>query len=199
MTVIPLRRIVQLPAYCGPATLGMMLSQYGVIAGQRAIAQEGRAESLIQDLGTRIDQLALATRNIASHLRMWAKRNATFEDINTLINISGLPVGVEWQDVGANAQWEDDNGHYSVVIGIDMEDKTLTIRNPETCGDGTDQTHTFESFDKAWYDTNLVGEDAPDEAKEWMDDYHVLFVIAPKDMVFPETLNLKKVRVPSRF
>lgn len=199
MTMIPLRRVVQLPAYCGPATLAMMLSQYNIIASQRAVAQRGNAEQLIDDNGMRIDQLALATRNIAPHLRMWAKRDATFEDIDVLINQFNLPVGVEWQEIGANEQWEDDNGHYSVIIGIDMEKHMLTIRNPDSCEDEDDETYTFETFDKAWFDTNVVGPDAPEEAQEWMDDYHVLFVVAPKDLAFPEQLNLKRVRVPSRF
>lgn len=198
MTMIPLHRVVQLPAYCGPATLAMMLSQYNIIADQRAIAQEGKAVDFIEDHGTRIDQLALATRNIAPHLRMWAKRDATFEDIDTLINKLGLPVGVEWQDVGANDQWDDDNGHYSVIIGIDMENRTLTIRNPNDCDEVDDKEYTFEIFDKAWFDTNEVGPDAPEEAQDWMDDYHVLFVVAAKDYIFPEHLTLKKVRVPAR-
>lgn len=199
MTTIPLRRVAQLTAHCGPATLAMMLSQYNVIASQKAIAQRGNAEKNIKDKGMRIDQLALATREIAPHLRMWAKRDATFEDIQVLVNELNLPVGVEWQEIYPGCEEDDDRGHYSVILAIDMENKVIVVRDPDEMFIDEDRVLSQDTFEKLWFDTNEIGDDAPEEAQAWMDDYHVLFVIAPKDYTFPESLNLKKVRVPARF
>lgn len=203
MTAIPLRRITQLPAFCGPASLAMMLSQHGVEVDQQAIATATNATDLEKD-GTRIDQLARAVKTLAPDYRMWAKRNATLWDVDVLIHTRRYVVGVEWQGLWTTEQLKemgdsgdvnaDDLGHYSVITGIDMKKNTLVIQDPSTYYAGT-REFTFEAFEKRWFDTNKVGSDAPEEAKEWMDDYHVLFIVAPKDSVFPEALQLKKVRM----
>lgn len=193
MTAVPLKRILQLPAFCGPATLSMLLSQYSIDIDQQKVGLYADALDRLEEYGTRIDELALAVRRIDPNLSMWAKRDATLEDIDVLINTHTLAVGVEWQgDIFFRG---DDAGHYSAVIGINLEKKTILIRDPEY--KDRDRKFRFKTFLKRWYDTNIVGADAPEEAKEWMDDYHVIFVVAPKDRIELEKLGLKKVRISS--
>jgi hypothetical protein len=203
MTAITLKRIAQLPAFCGPASLSIMLSQHGVFIEQKDVAKAAQALANIETFGMRLDQLALAVRKLAPHLTVWAKRNAKFQDLDTLINSYNLPVGIEWQGVWTEEELkktdnifdDGDLGHYSVVTGISLDEKKLMIQDPSLEYYLKDRPFALETFDKRWFDTNEVGEDAPDEAKEWMHDYHVLFVIAPKNLVFPESLGLKKVRI----
>lgn len=205
MTALPLKRILQIPAFCGPATLAMLLSQYNLEVSQVKIAGAGNALKDVLELGMRIDQLALATRRIAPNLRMWAKHDATFEDLNKLINIHGLAVGVEWQGLWEE-DWEeddidgalnaDDPGHYSVIVSIDMEKRELMLRDPSTYFQDKDRTFAFENFEKLWFDANEVGKDAPEESRAWSNDVHVVFVVMPREKSLPEALGLKKVRVP---
>ena len=211
MTAITLKRIAQLPAFCGPATLEIMLSQHGIPVQQKTIAQSANALKDIDTLGMRIDQLALAVRKLAPHLTVWAKRDASFEDLDVLINTYSLPVAIEWQWVWTEDQFHnrehakeifydgDDPGHWSVITGIALSDKKLMIQDPSIDYFEKDREFGFEEFEKRWFDINNVDDDAPEEAKEWMNDYHVLFVIAPKSQVFPESLGLKKVRIAATY
>lgn len=214
MTAITLKRIAQLPAFCGPATLEIMLSQHGIPVPQKTIAQIAQSANALKDIdadGMRIDQLALAVRKLAPHLTIWAKRDASFEDLDTLINTYSLPVAIEWQWVWTEDQLhnrehaketsvdDDDPGHWSVVTGITLEEKKLMIQDPSIDYYETDREFGFDEFEKQWFDINNVGDDDPEEAKEWMNDYHVLFVIAPKSQIFPESLGLKKVRIAATY
>lgn len=187
-----------------------MLSQHGIPVQQKAIAQIAQSANALKDIdadGMRIDQLALVVRKLAPHLTIWAKRDASFQDLDVLINTYSLPVAIEWQWMWTEDQFhnkehvletildDDDPGHWSVVTGITLEEKKLMIQDPSIDYYEKDREFGFDEFEKQWFDLNNVGEDDPDEAKEWMNDYHVLFVIAPKSQVFPESLGLKKVRI----
>ncbi len=204
MTTIPLSRVTQIPEFCGPAVLEILFSQYNIHVDQLAIARAGNALYHMETIGMRIDQLALAVRTLAPNLRVWAKRDATFNDIHILINKYKLAVGVEWmgywekeivseEDIGLALA--SDPGHYSAVVAIDIKKKKLTLCDPSMYY-LNDRVFSFDIFEKMWFDTNIVGSDAPTEAKEWMDDYHVVFVVAPKTTQFSEELGLQKVRVP---
>ena len=204
MTVISLRRILQLPAFCGPASLEIVLSQHGLRVHQKAVVKAAHVTSKhVEIYGMRLDQLALAVRKLAPKHVMWAKRNATAQDIHTLVNTYNLAVGIEWQGVWTDAElwdprtqtFDDDVGHYSVVTGINLEEKKLTIQDPDYYYYAKNREFDIETFEKRWFDTNVVGEDAPEEAKEWMQDYHVLFVVAPQNTAFEPELGLQKVRI----
>ena len=201
MTAIPLKRVVQLPAFCGPATVCMLLSQHGVDVSQEEIAQKGNALDRVLIHGMRLDELALAVRSVAPELRLWAKRNATLQEMEHLIETYKLPVGVEWHDDLTEDDEilteDEDPGHYSVILSVDPEKKELLMRDPSSLWKDNDRLLTFEEFEKRWFDTNDVVADAPEEAKAWMDDYHVMYVIAPRTMQFPPDIGLKKVRVPA--
>lgn len=210
MTKITVKRVAQLDAFCGPASLVTMLSQHGVVVDQKDVAKVAHAMKDIERLGMRIDQLALAIRRLAPHLAMWAKRDATMQDLDVLVNRFSLACGVEWQEPWCEEELADlkeegcnpdetDQGHYSVITGVDLEKKQILMQNPSYYRYHKDQLLSFEEFEKQWFDTNQVSNEAPEEAKEWMHDYHVLFVIAPKSMVFPEELVLKKVRIAPTF
>jgi hypothetical protein len=207
MTAIQLKRIAQLEAYCGPASLAILCSQYGLDVTQESIAEKANAVEHTEKYGMRIDQMALAIRKIAPHLTLLAKRNASLQDVDLLINTYNIAVGVEWQGIFEDEEenpetpWDDpdDLGHYSVITGINLEDQKLLVQDPSDGYSEENREFDLETFEKRWFDTNEVGEDAPEEAKIWMQDYHVLFLLAPKDMVFPEELGLKKVRVAPTF
>ncbi len=191
MTAVPIKRILQWPCWCGPATLAMMLSQFDIDVDQRTVGEYADAIDRMDDYGTRPDELALAVRRINPELRLWAKRDASLEDIDVLINTYKLAVGIEWQ--GDIFFKNDDAGHFSVVTAINLEKKTILVRDPEY--EEKDRRFRFKTFLKRWFDTNLTGSDVPEEAKDWMDDYHMLFVIGGINAPQLETLGLKKIRV----
>src|SRR5436309_2758085 len=78
--------VLQLPCWCGPATLAMMLSQFDIDVDQQTVGKYADASNHMEELGTRPDELALAVRRINPELRLWAKRDASLEDIDVLIN-----------------------------------------------------------------------------------------------------------------
>jgi ABC-type bacteriocin/lantibiotic exporter with double-glycine peptidase domain len=198
-------------AFCGPAVLAMLLSQHGVILEQHAIPKAAHVSAKqIDDLGMRLDQLALAVRKLAPNYTLWAKRHATFEDLHLFVNTYRLACGVEWQEKTSEEELEDlkkegvdpekiDMGHYSVVTGIDMEAKKLTLQNPSYYAHKKEQVFSIDEFESRWFDTNQLEKDAPEEAQEWIDDNHVLFLVAPKAMSFPESIGIKKIRIAPTF
>ena len=198
-------------AFCGPAVLAMLLSQHGVALEQRAIPKAAHVSAKqIDDLGMRLDQLALAVRKLAPNYTLWAKRHATFEDLHLFVNTYRLACGVEWQEKTSEEELEDlrkegvdpekiDMGHYSVVTGIDMDAKKLSLQNPSYYAHKKEQVFSIDEFESRWFDTNQLEKDAPEEAQDWIDDNHVLFLVAPRAMVFPESIGLKKIRIAPTF
>lgn len=205
--MLQLKRIGQiLDGYCAPATLAILYSQYGFHVDQADIVKKANARTFIDKHGMRLDQMSRAVRTITPHLSLFAKRNATLEDLDVLINTYNFAVGVEWQGIfeydtvpGAPKVEPGDDGHCSVIVGIDLKERRLFLQDPSEGYEDKNREFDLEVFAKRWFDTNDVEVNDPDEAKEWKQDNQVLFVLAPRHMSFPEAMGLKKVRVAPIF
>jgi hypothetical protein len=196
-------------AHCGPAVIQMMLSALGIDISQENIVDAAGAGERIEDHGTRVDQLALAVRNLVPELRFYYKDHATLEDLVRIVNHEGYPVGVEWQGLfegepeseeaqanGApllpDSESEDgDYGHYSLIIRADPERRLLIIADPYKDYISQDRIFTFREFDRRWFDYNEV-QDLKSRRKRYARDEHMLFVIVPPNETFPQELGMKQ-------
>lgn len=192
-----MHRISQITdSHCGPAVIQMLLSNLGINVSQGDVAMAGGATDLIELHGMRVDQLAQAVRVLAPEAQFWYKYNATLDDIQALLTEHHYPVGVEWQglfdDEGNELEDpEPDYGHYSVITHLDRERDQLIIVDPYKDYVSRDRIFTLHDFDERWWDFNEVTNSATGKP-EWVEDYHMLFIVTPKDTPFPAQLGLKR-------
>jgi hypothetical protein len=200
-------------SHCGPAVIQMLLAQCGVVVSQQQIAEAAGVTDLIEMNGTRVDQLAQAVGILAPQLQFWYKENSKFKSLIALVSEYQYPVGVEWQglfededddeedddeeDNEAGEPLEDsetgdnDYGHYSLVIYVDEETKQLIIADPYKDYISQDRIFTFKEFANRWYDYNEILDPETGEARI-VEDYHMMFIVAPKEETFPEQLKMKR-------
>lgn len=95
--------------YCGPAVLQMILEKFGVKKSQKEIAQA--ANSTLERGTFHRDMCRMAKEN---NLYVYAKKNATIEEIEKLVD-QGFPVVVNYIE-------PEGDGHYAIVIGYGTDD-----------------------------------------------------------------------------
>lgn len=201
-------------SHCGPAVIQMLLAQCGVIVSQQQIADAAGVTDLIEMNGTRVDQLAQSVRILAPQLQFWFKENSKLEDLITLVSDNHFPVGVEWQGLFEDEDDEDDDededeeteagepledsetgdsdyGHYSLIIYMDEDSKQLIIADPYKDYISQDRIFTFQEFMNRWYDYNEIIDPQSGEARIEQ-DYHMMFIVAPKEETFPDSLGMKR-------
>ena len=192
-------RICQISeAHCGPAVIQMLLGHLGIFVTQEEVAEAGEVTDRIEIHGMRVDQLGRAVQRLAPTTQFWYKKNAKLEELIELITLHKFPVGVEWQGVFSTDEDEDededeesDYGHYSVIPHIDLERKELIIVDPYKDFVSQDRIFSIDAFVERWWDTNETVD--PRTGKEKLvEDYHMMFIIAPKEATFPQKLKMKR-------
>lgn len=123
----------QMPAYCGPASLQMVLAYYGTLLSQEEI---GRRAKTTLSRGTDPSRL-LATAQSYGLSGRW-KKESTIMDLRASC-ARGVPVIINW--------FSTNEGHYSVVIGVD--DVHVVFIDPET---GKRCSVEHEVFMRTWFD-----------------------------------------------
>ena len=190
-------RICQISeAHCGPAVIQMLLGHLGIFVTQEEVAEAGEVIDRIEIHGMRVDQLALAVQRLTPTTQFWFKKNAKFEELVELITVHKYPVGVEWQGVFTTEEdededEEDDYGHYSVISHIDLEKKELIIVDPYKDFVSQDRIFSIDTFIDRWWDTNEVIDPRTGKAK-LVEDYHMMFIVTPKEVTFPQKLRMKR-------
>lgn len=111
----------------------MVLAYYGIQASEEEL---GILAKTTLDRGTTPANLARTARSFGLS-GSW-KRDATIENLKESVE-AGIPVIVDW--------FSTDEGHYSVVIGIN--DTRVTILDPET---GKRRSFPIETFLRVWFD-----------------------------------------------
>lgn len=174
-------RVMQKRGHCGPASLVMMLSVFGYEVTQEEIAKAAGVSNTISENGSRIDQLANAIQLLYPHMVLLAKYDATYEDIINIVTIFKLPVGIEWQGIFSdvkNGQFEE--GHYSLIVGIDPESQTVEIIDPEPRSAIPGGLLPFKDLEDRWWDINEIQEyGLSGGEEECILNQHLLFVVAP--------------------
>lgn len=175
-------------SHCGPAVIQMLLDGVGLQMSQEDITRAAGAEFTIQEQGTRVDQLALATARLAPTMKFWYKYHATIEDIRTILRM-GYGVGVEWQGLFYATEEEeaedydpddDDRGHYSVISYLDEEEQQLIIVDPYKEFVQQDRIIPVETFLRRWWDTNEVINPYTGQ-RNIVKDEQLLFFIKPSE------------------
>ncbi len=184
--------------HCGPAVIQMLLNAIGIYSTQEDITRCANAEHTIDEHGTRIDQLATATANIAPQVTFWYKFHSDLDDIRYLLQ-RGYGVGVEWQGLFYESEEEEeedrdedsDFGHYSIVTYIDEERQVVIIVDPYK--DFADQDRIFEipTFMRRWWDKNDIIDPFTGQ-KTIIRDEQLLFFIAPANETFPPEFGFKR-------
>lgn len=185
-----IRRIRQRTDYhCGPAVAVMMASHVGISLRQHDIVLAAGAEGTYRKRGMTVPEIATGVTSLAPEAVFAYKTESSIQDLDTLVNTLGFPVGVEWQ--GAFGQYADeDNGHYSMVTEVDRVENRIVLSDPFYYFAGTDRTFPMDEFMSRWWDVNEIP-DVSGNAVVAVHDIRMLFVIARTGYRFPETLGLR--------
>lgn len=130
-------------SYCGPATLKILLSYYGINKTEKELAKMAGWD---KDLG--IDDKGIKQAVEMLGFKVKIKNNSSFKDIESWLNKS-IPVIVNWFTRG-RADYPDSetaDGHYSVVAGLN--DKFIYLQDPEI---GRIRKLEKDDFMRVWFD-----------------------------------------------
>ena len=123
----------QTPGLCGPAALQAILAFYGIGKSEAELAELSGAN---RREGVGIAGLISAAKALGFHAK--AKAKATLEELEDIVN-QGIPVIVDW--------FSTDEGHYSVVTGIDKEN--IYLQDPELA---KIRSKPRKEFERVWFD-----------------------------------------------
>ncbi|MBI3337360.1 MAG: C39 family peptidase [Candidatus Staskawiczbacteria bacterium] len=129
--------------YCGPASLKILLSYYGLNKTEKELAKLCRTK---KDLGTSNEGIKNAAEKLGFKVKI--KTESSFKDIEIWLK-KGVPVIVDWFTRG-RADYNDSevaDGHYSVVAGLDG--KFIYLQDPEL---GKIRKIKREDFMIVWFD-----------------------------------------------
>ncbi|MCR4322652.1 MAG: cysteine peptidase family C39 domain-containing protein [Candidatus Azambacteria bacterium] len=124
----------QKTSFCGPASLKMVVGYYGLRIQERRI---GKLAGCSVAHGTPAKGLLDAAKELG--FRGIIKNSADLKDIKEYVEKKKMPVIVQWFSV--------DEGHYSVVVGIDSEN--IYLQDPEV---GYMKSLRVETFKRVWFD-----------------------------------------------
>ncbi len=187
-----LKRPKQITIYhCGPAVLESLFSHVGLKVSQASLVRSIRAQKKIVLYGLTVSEMAKAAK-IAGKGKFvfWRKSYARIRDLHMIVNKYKYPAGVEWQGVFYEFEDEDD-GHYSVVTGIDIEKDLIRISDPFTIFVGVDRKFKIPDFVRRWWDENEIKIGNSLRTRR-VRDTRVVFVITPADATWPKKLGMVK-------
>jgi len=130
-------------SYCGPASLKILLSYYGIEKTEKELA---KLTGWSRELGVGKKGIKSAAEQLGFKVKV--KRNSNLKDIEKCLQKS-VPVIVDWFTRGGE-DYDNSNiavGHYSVVMGLD--DKYIYLQDPEI---GKVRRLEREDFMTVWFD-----------------------------------------------
>lgn len=128
---------------CGPASLKILLSYYGVKKDEKELAKLCGTKN---DLGTDDRGIKKAAENLGFKVKI--KNNSSFKDIERWLD-KNVPIIINWFTRGRADYADTDvaDGHYSVVCGLD--NKNIYFQDPEI---GGMRKLDREDFMTVWFD-----------------------------------------------
>jgi len=128
---------------CGPASLKIVLSYYGIEKSEQEIAKLCKSD---KDLGVNDKTIKKAAEKFG--LKVIIKNNSNLSDIKKWLD-KKAPVIVNWFTRGRKdyADSEVADGHYSVVAGID--EQFIYLQDPEI---GKMRKIKRHDFMRVWFD-----------------------------------------------
>ncbi len=128
---------------CGPASLKMVLSYYGIEKSEKELAKLCKVDKI---LGTNDKDIKRVAEQLG--FKVVIKNNSNFKDIEKWLD-KKVPVIVDWFTKGRQEYSESEtaDGHYSVVAGLD--EKYIYLQDPEI---GRIRKLKKEDFMTVWFD-----------------------------------------------
>ncbi len=131
--MIPLNPFRQVPGLCGPASLKIVFSYYGIEKTEVEIAKLCDARP---EMGVPASGLITCCEHLGLHAIL--KDEAELKDIIMYVQ-NNIPVLVQW--------WCEDDGHWSVVVKVDTEN--IYLQDPHL---GMMRAMRLETFYRNWFD-----------------------------------------------
>jgi len=182
-------------SHCGPATLQLLYSHLNRIFTQEEIVIAAGIADQILENGMRPAQMARAVAILTPDLQFLFKPNASREDLHQLVGGYRYPVAVNWQGLFYTSAEEEldsqseDRGHYSVVTDVDLDRNKVVIADPYFEFSATPRIFSLSWFENRWWD--FVQDLNPvTGVEETLNTHQLLFIIAPKTVVFTSELGL---------
>lgn len=137
---IHVQHFLQSAGLCGPASLKILLSNFGKTYSEEELAKLAGATC---DQGTEHEGMISTVKELNGFV--FVKENATIEDLEYFVKKEKLPVIIGWFDT------EED--HYSVVVNV--TDKNIIISDPQK--NEAERWLDRETFPGIWFD--FIGKD----------------------------------------
>lgn len=131
--ILKIKPIEQLPAMCGPTSLKIVLDYFEKKVPLKKLIKLTKAN---HSSGTKPENLVSAAKKLG--FEVVAQKNSSIYEIKKFL-LKNLPVIVDW--------FSRDEGHYSVVVGIDKN--WLWLADPEF---GKIKKIRKEVFERVWFD-----------------------------------------------
>jgi len=124
----------QTTGFCGPASLRMVLGYFGIKKSEKELA---KLSGCSKSKGVEAGNLLKVAKKLG--LKGFIKDLAKTSDIRKYVLERKIPVIVDWFSV--------DEGHYSVVVGVD--NKNIYLQDPEL---GKVRKLKIQDFKRIWFD-----------------------------------------------
>jgi len=129
-------------AWCGPATIQMVLASSGIVKSQKEIAGE-----VLKDWWGTDHRIMLAYLS-RFYTSLNYKENATIRDISNHLKKKHIVILDWWDDLSSG----NPDGHYSLAVKLNSKNKLLTLADPSNERDGVWSIKSKEFKDR-WYDS----------------------------------------------
>jgi len=130
--MIKLKTFKQSRGYCGPASLKMVLSAYGINKSENYLAKLTKSS---RERGCKEENLVKVSKRFG--LTGFVKQKSNIQELRKIIN-KNIPVIVAWTS-------PEEGGHYSVVVGFSRS--YIFIADPHF---GKIKKHKIKWFEKRW-------------------------------------------------
>lgn len=132
--MIKLKLFKQSKGYCGPASLKMVLSAYGINKSENYLAKLTKST---RTGGCDEENIVKVAKEFG--FKGYVKQNSSMKELEKLVK-QNIPVIVDWFS-------PEEAGHYSVVVELDK--KHIYLADPHF---GEIKKHKIDWFEERWFD-----------------------------------------------
>jgi ABC-type bacteriocin/lantibiotic exporter with double-glycine peptidase domain len=130
--MIKLKLFKQSRGYCGPASLKMVLSAFGIDKSEDYLAKLTKSS---REKGCKEKNIIKIAKKFG--FRGYVKQNSNLKELKALVN-NKIPVIVAWTS-------PEEGGHYSVIVGFRKDN--IFIADPHF---GKVKKHRIKWFERRW-------------------------------------------------
>lgn len=187
----------QTDSHCGPAVIQILLSYLKKSVTQDQVVDAAQVKTRLKKHGTTPEQLAKAVHRLAPDVEFWSKQKTTKRDLAALLHNFRWPVAINWQGLFYDTLEEEklkhptgNRGHYSVVLGVDVEKDSITILDPYREYSAQPRVFSLKWFEKRWNDEDCE-KDPKTGVEKMVKTKRMIFALIPKGNTFPKDLGMQ--------